>query len=124
MDLYGMQWLFGADMIPFGEIQGLGKKRPWYISRYYVAPIFFFVTYGTNSCSLFLLTSFSRKNHNFLHTVTHRIFYMWLIRRALDWIYCTLYIHNSSLQTIQPYRWSTHALGFSVLTSRILATDL
>jgi hypothetical protein len=28
MDLYGMQWLFGADMIPFGEIQGLGKKRP------------------------------------------------------------------------------------------------
>jgi hypothetical protein len=47
-----------------------------------------------------------------------------------DWIYCTLYIHNSGLQAIQRYRYSTHfqlnvanALGFSVFTSRILATD-
>jgi hypothetical protein len=47
-----------------------------------------------------------------------------------DWIYCNLYIHNSGLQAIQRYRWSTHfnfiithALGFSILTSRVLATD-
>jgi hypothetical protein len=49
-----------------------------------------------------------------------------------DWIYCTLYIH-----TVRDYRQYgaiailhtlqftvTHALGFSVFTSRILATDL
>jgi hypothetical protein len=40
------------------------------------------------------------------------------------------YIHNSGLQAIQRYRWFTHftvhryAKGFSVFTSRILATDL
>jgi hypothetical protein len=26
-----------------------------------------------------------------------------------DWIYCTLYSHNSGLQVIQRYRWSTHS---------------
>jgi hypothetical protein len=46
-----------------------------------------------------------------------------------DWIYCTLYIH-----TVWDYRrysysihyqfTAAHALGFSVFTSRILATDL
>jgi hypothetical protein len=48
-----------------------------------------------------------------------------------DWIYCTLYIHNSGLETIQRYHYSTHfqftvahALGYSVFTSCILATDL
>jgi hypothetical protein len=25
-----------------------------------------------------------------------------------DWIYCTLYVHNSGVQAIQRYRWSTH----------------
>jgi hypothetical protein len=25
-----------------------------------------------------------------------------------DWIYCTLYTHNSGVQVIQRYRWSTH----------------
>jgi hypothetical protein len=47
-----------------------------------------------------------------------------------DWIYCTLYIHNSGLQVLQSYRYPAHsqftlahALGFSVFTSRILATD-
>jgi hypothetical protein len=46
-----------------------------------------------------------------------------------DWIYCTLYIHtvrdyrqyNATLHTSQ--FTVTHALGFSVYTSRILATD-
>jgi hypothetical protein len=49
----------------------------------------------------------------------------------VDWIYCTLYIHNSRLQAIQHYRYSTHfqftvthALESSIFTSRILATDL
>jgi hypothetical protein len=50
----------------------------------------------------------------------------------VDGIYCTLCINNSGLQAIQRYRWSTHtlqftithALRFSVFTSRILATDL
>jgi hypothetical protein len=48
-----------------------------------------------------------------------------------DWIYCTLYIHNTGLQAIQHYHCSAHltviltyTLGFSVFTSRILATDL
>jgi hypothetical protein len=50
-----------------------------------------------------------------------------------DWIHCTLYIytHSSALQAIQrhatPHTFQftvAHALGFSVLTSHILATDL
>jgi hypothetical protein len=48
-----------------------------------------------------------------------------------DSIYCTLYIHSLGLREIQRYRYSTHiqftvthALHFSVFTSRILATDL
>jgi hypothetical protein len=53
-----------------------------------------------------------------------------------DWIYWHLihthtHTHNSGLQAIQLYRWFTHlqftvthALGFSVFTNRILATDL
>jgi hypothetical protein len=49
-----------------------------------------------------------------------------------DWIYCTLYIHNSELQVIQRHRWTTHtsqftvahALCFSAFASRILPTDL
>jgi hypothetical protein len=48
-----------------------------------------------------------------------------------DWIYCTLYIHNSELQAIQHYRYSTRftvhrytRTRISVFTSRILATDL
>jgi hypothetical protein len=49
-----------------------------------------------------------------------------------DWIYCPLYIHNSELQAITAlsliytlYSLSLHnTLGFSVFTSRILATDL
>jgi hypothetical protein len=49
-----------------------------------------------------------------------------------DWIYWQLvHSHNSGLQAIQRYRYSTHfqftvahALGFSVFTSRVLATDL
>jgi hypothetical protein len=47
-----------------------------------------------------------------------------------DWIYCTLYIHNSGLQA-KRYRYSTHfqftvthILVFSVFTSRILGTNL
>jgi hypothetical protein len=43
----------------------------------------------------------------------------------------TIYIHNSGLQVVQRYRYSTHfqftiahALGFSVFTSLILAMDL
>jgi hypothetical protein len=47
------------------------------------------------------------------------------------WIYCSLYTDSSELQAIQRYRYSTHfqftvaqALGFSVFTTRILATDL
>jgi hypothetical protein len=43
-------------------------------------------------------------------------------RRGLDWFHCTLYIHNSGLHTFQ--LTFTHALRFSVFTSRILATDL
>jgi hypothetical protein len=46
------------------------------------------------------------------------------------WIYYALYIHNLGLKAIEHYRYSTHfqftvtqALGFSVFTSRILATD-
>jgi hypothetical protein len=56
------------------------------------------------------------------------------IRRGFeldDWIYCTLYIHNTGLQLKQRNLYSTrfqftvsHALGFSVFTSRILAMDL
>jgi hypothetical protein len=49
-----------------------------------------------------------------------------------DWIYCTLYIHTvRDYRQLQHYRYSTHfqltvaqALGFSVFTCRILATDL
>jgi hypothetical protein len=45
------------------------------------------------------------------------------------WIYCTLYMHSSGLEAIQRYLYSSHlfvvtcALGFSVFTSRILATE-
>jgi hypothetical protein len=57
------------------------------------------------------------------------------IKRAFwldDLIYCTLYIHTTrDCRKIQRYHWSTHfqftvahALGFSVFTSRILATVL
>jgi hypothetical protein len=43
-----------------------------------------------------------------------------------DWIYCTLYIHNSGLQDdLQTIQFTVeHALGYRVFTSRILATDL
>jgi hypothetical protein len=47
-----------------------------------------------------------------------------------DWIYCTLYVHNSELQAvtalllISTHFTVTHALGFSVFTSRILSKDL
>jgi hypothetical protein len=48
-----------------------------------------------------------------------------------DWIYCTLYIHTvrdyrqySSIAILHTFQFTaTHALGFSVFTSRILATD-
>jgi hypothetical protein len=53
-------------------------------------------------------------------------------RRVLDWMTgFTDTLHNSGLQAIIAYRYFhtlqftvTHALGFSVFTSRILATDL
>jgi hypothetical protein len=56
-------------------------------------------------------------------------------RRVLDWndwIYSHLYIHTTrAYRQLQRYRYSTHfqftvahALGFSVFTSRILATDI
>jgi hypothetical protein len=58
----------------------------------------------------------------------------WLIRRVSDWMIgfiAQYHSHSSGLQVIQSYRYSTHfrftvphALGFSVFTSRILATDL
>jgi hypothetical protein len=49
-----------------------------------------------------------------------------------DWIYCTLYIHitrdyrqYSAIAALHTLQFTvTHALGFSVFTSRILATDL
>jgi hypothetical protein len=49
-----------------------------------------------------------------------------------DWIYCTLYIHTtrdyrpySAIATLHTLKFTAaHALGFSVFTSRILATDL
>jgi hypothetical protein len=47
-----------------------------------------------------------------------------------DWIYCSLYIYTfRDYRQLQRYRYSTHfqfthALGFSVFTCRILATDL
>jgi hypothetical protein len=49
-----------------------------------------------------------------------------------DWIYCTLYIHTlwecaqySAIAILHTFQFTvTHALGFSVFTSRILATDL
>jgi hypothetical protein len=49
-----------------------------------------------------------------------------------DWIYCTLYIHTTrDYRQLQRYRYSTHfqftvthALGSSVLISRILETVL
>jgi hypothetical protein len=49
-----------------------------------------------------------------------------------DWIYCTLYIHTvrdyrkyRAIAILYSLQFTTpHALGFSVLTSRILATDL
>jgi hypothetical protein len=49
-----------------------------------------------------------------------------------DWIYCTLYIHTtrdyrqySTIIVVHTFQFTvTHALGFSVFISRILATDL
>jgi hypothetical protein len=49
-----------------------------------------------------------------------------------DWIYCTLYIHTtrnyrqySAIADLHILQFTvTHALGFSVFTSRVLATDL
>jgi hypothetical protein len=48
-----------------------------------------------------------------------------------EWIYCTLYIHNSGLQIIQRSRYSTHfavhrstRTRIPAFTSRILATEL
>jgi hypothetical protein len=49
-----------------------------------------------------------------------------------DWIYCTLYIHTvwdykhySAIAILHTFKFTiTHALGFSVFTSRILAMDL
>jgi hypothetical protein len=49
-----------------------------------------------------------------------------------DWLYCTLYIHTtrdhrqqSAIGNLHPSQFTvTHALGFSVLTSRNLVTDL
>jgi hypothetical protein len=38
-----------------------------------------------------------------------------------DWIYCTLYIHNSELQAIQRYRWSTHFAVHRYTHIRILS---
>jgi hypothetical protein len=48
-----------------------------------------------------------------------------------DWIYCALYIYTvrdyrqySAIVTLHTFQFTvTHALGFSVFTSRILATD-
>jgi hypothetical protein len=50
----------------------------------------------------------------------------WLIDEFwIGWLdLLTPHTHNSRLQAIQRYRWSTHALRFWVFTSRILATDL
>jgi hypothetical protein len=55
----------------------------------------------------------------------------WYIRRVLDWIHYTLYIHlgtsgkYSSIAELHNLPFTiTHALGFSVFTSRILATNL
>jgi hypothetical protein len=52
--------------------------------------------------------------------------------RLDDWIYCTLYIHRtrvsrpcSAIATLHTFQFTVaHALGSSVFTSRILATDL
>jgi hypothetical protein len=49
-----------------------------------------------------------------------------------DWIYCTLYIHTvwnyrqySAIAILHTFKFTIpHSLGFSVFTSRILATDL
>jgi hypothetical protein len=49
-----------------------------------------------------------------------------------DWIYCTLYIHTvwdyrqySAIAILHTFQFTiTHALGFPVFTSRILATEL
>jgi hypothetical protein len=48
-----------------------------------------------------------------------------------DWIYCTLYIHNSGLQAITALSLTytlqftvAHAIRFSVFTTRVLAIDL
>jgi hypothetical protein len=50
---------------------------------------------------------------------------VWLIRRGLDWlIYCTLCIHNSELQAIQRYRWSTHFPVHRCTRTRVLSLHL
>jgi hypothetical protein len=77
----------------------------------------------------FFLTS-KGKGH-LIYIVTRRVDY----KRGfgLDvWIYCTLYIHTvrdyrqySAIAILHTLQFTfTHALGFSVFTSRILATDL
>jgi hypothetical protein len=38
-----------------------------------------------------------------------------------DWIYCTLYIHNSGLRAIQHYRWSTPFTVHCYTGTRILS---
>jgi hypothetical protein len=56
--------------------------------------------------------------------------FAWLIRFWIEWLdLLTPYTNHSELQAIQRYRYSTHfivtvprALGFSVFTSRILAS--
>jgi hypothetical protein len=69
-----------------------------------------------------------------IHTITYCHVYGRLTYKTGfgldDWIYCTLYIHNSGLQVMQytiailhTFQFTvTHALGFSVFTSRILET--
>jgi N-glycosylase/DNA lyase len=37
-----------------------------------------------------------------------------------DWIYCTLYFHNSELQAIQRYRYSTHFPNHRCTRTRVL----
>jgi hypothetical protein len=38
-----------------------------------------------------------------------------------DWIYCTLYIHNSGLKAIQRYRYSTHFPAHLFTRIRVLS---
>jgi hypothetical protein len=69
-----------------------------------------------------------------LHIVTCKVFRV-SYKTGLgwdDWIYCTLYIHTtrdyrqySAIADLHAFQFNiANALGFSVFTSRILATDL